>query len=108
MLDAHGNGWINSEEIELDYVPNEVLLVLKPLLVEIEIYQESLNLSEFINSSFALLESLTTQSRNIILNFDASRKPVQESPSFQPLISDRTKQLASKANQRKGGGSTML
>jgi len=74
MLDANANGSINAEEIELDYTPNDVLLVLKPLLIEMESYQESLDMEEFINSSLNLLETVTTDQRNLILNFDAPRK----------------------------------
>jgi len=36
MLDTNGNGWISADEIDLDLVPSDILIVLKPLLMEIE------------------------------------------------------------------------
>ncbi len=56
LFDAQNNGRISAEEIDLDAVPAEVLLVFKPLLVEMETYQEHLDQEEFIESSMALLQ----------------------------------------------------
>jgi len=59
LLDFNGNGYISAEEIELDQLPSNILLILKPLLVELEQYEEKLNLDEFINSSLLLIEVST-------------------------------------------------
>ena len=57
-LDANGNGKISADEIELDLVSAEILVIFKPLLVEMETFNEDLDKEEFIESGMTLLEKL--------------------------------------------------
>lgn len=68
MLDENGNERISAEEINLDIIPAEVLIVLKPLLVEMENFNEDLDREEFIDSCLALFEKLDINQRNTIIN----------------------------------------
>ena len=68
MLDANGNGKISADEINLDVIPTEVLVLLKPLLVEMENFDEDLDREEFIDSSFALFEKIDINQKNIVIN----------------------------------------
>lgn len=43
LFDSQDRGSISAEEIDLDSVPPEVLLVFKPLLIEMEAYRERLD-----------------------------------------------------------------
>ena len=43
LFDKKGSGYISADSIDLNAVPAEVLLVFKPLLIEMETYQESLD-----------------------------------------------------------------
>ena len=57
-FDANGNGRLTADEINLDNVSAEILIIFKPLLVEMEIYNEDLDKEEFIESATSLLETL--------------------------------------------------
>ena len=43
LFDKKGTGYISADSIDLNAVPAEVLLVFKPLLIEMETYEESLD-----------------------------------------------------------------
>ena len=69
QFDTNGNGKISADEINLDLVSAELLLIFKPLLVEMESYGEDLDKEEFIESSMALMEKIDINSRNAVLNY---------------------------------------
>ena len=64
LFDANSNGKISADEINLDLVSPELLIIFKPLLVEMENFGEDLDREEFIQSSLALLERVDINSRN--------------------------------------------
>ena len=68
-MDTNGNGSISADEINLDIVTSEILLIIKPLLVEMESFDEDLDKEEFIESGMALFETLDISQRNQILNY---------------------------------------
>lgn len=45
--------------MSLERVPGNILVILKPLLVELETYNETLDEQEFVESGLALLETGT-------------------------------------------------
>jgi hypothetical protein len=47
----------------------EFIVMFKPLLLEMEMYDESLDREEFVESAIALLQGLTIHDRNLVLNF---------------------------------------
>ena len=47
----------------------ELLIIFKPLLVEMENFGEDLDREEFVESSLALLEKVDINSRNQVLNY---------------------------------------
>jgi hypothetical protein len=59
-MDKNGNGKLNADEIALDDISSEVLVVLKPLLLELEEYQEELDCEEFVDSGMAMLAGATS------------------------------------------------
>ena len=67
LFDANGNGRISADEIELDLVSAEILVVFKPLLVEMETFDEDLDREEFIESAITLLDKLDINTRNVVL-----------------------------------------
>jgi len=73
LFDKKGTGYISADAIDLNAVPAEVLLVFKPLLIEMETYQESLDQEEFVESATVLLKSLPISSKNLILDFGRRR-----------------------------------
>lgn len=80
-------------------MPAEILLILKPLLIEMEQFREDLDVDEFIESSLALLKTVSIDSRNLILNFN--RRPVQvEKHKFRPEISQISRELAEHFRQK--------
>ena len=93
LFDSENKGVISAEQIDLDSVPAEVLLVFKPLLIEMETYQEQLDQEEFIESSEALLKAATNEERLTILNFGRRQKPVEQY-SFQPKLTNKTNEIA--------------
>ena len=64
LLDKDNNGYISSNEINLDFVPVDILVIFKPLLVELETYDEELDQDEFIESALVLYNNLDINSKN--------------------------------------------
>lgn len=60
---------ITSDDISLDNVPMDIILIFKPLLLEMETFEESLDKDEFIESAISLLQRLTIKERNTIFKF---------------------------------------
>jgi hypothetical protein len=73
LFDSKKLGFISSDHIDLESVPAEILLIFKPLLVEMEEFNETLAHDEFVNSAIALLKTLPIHCRNLILNFDKKK-----------------------------------
>ena len=97
MFDANGNGKLSADEINLDFVSAEILEIFKPLLVELETFNEELDKDEFVESALALLETLDIQSRNTVLNFGRKvpkSHVIFETNKFHPQISKRSHYLA--------------
>jgi Ca2+-binding EF-hand superfamily protein len=59
-MDKNGNGKLNADEISLDDLSSEVLVVLKPILLELEEYQEELDCEEFVESVMAMLANASS------------------------------------------------
>ena len=59
-MDKNGNGKLNADEITLDDLSSEVLVILKPLLLELEEYEEELDCEEFIESAMQLLANASS------------------------------------------------
>jgi hypothetical protein len=59
----------------LDIVSTDILTVFKPILVEMENFDENLDRDEFIESSLALLDKLDINSRNIVLGYGKKTAP---------------------------------
>jgi hypothetical protein len=66
-FDKNKNGKISADEIDIENVPMELIIIFKPLLLEMEAYQESLDKDEFVESSLALVQV------SISLNFHIFR-----------------------------------
>lgn len=59
-MDKNENGKLNADEIALDDLSSEVLVILKPLLLELEEYQEELDCEEFVESAMVLLANASS------------------------------------------------
>ena len=70
----------------------EILQIFKPLLVELETYDEDLDQEEFVQSGLALLEKLDINSRNTVVNFGKKipRSHFEVENRFHPQISKRS------------------
>ena len=77
LFDGQNRGYISAEQIDLDSVPPEVLLVFKPLLIEMETYRERLDKEEFVASGIALLKSASIKDRNTILDCGKKKAKVE-------------------------------
>ena len=55
-FDKNQNGQITAETVDLESVPLDIVIIFRPLLMEIEAYNEKLDRDEFIESSLALLQ----------------------------------------------------
>lgn len=99
MFDANGNGKISADEIELDLVSAEILAIFKPLLVEMETFDEDLDKDEFIESSLTLLEKMDINRKNIVLSVGKNKIPkshahFEKENKFKPEISKKSQQIA--------------
>ena len=56
LFDKNKSGKISADEIDLDNIDVSLLIVFRPLLIEMENFCEELDLEEFIESSKALIE----------------------------------------------------
>jgi hypothetical protein len=52
----------------MNKVPDKLYTVLRPLIKEIEEFNETLDKDEFIESCINLLQTLTVAERNILIN----------------------------------------
>ena len=95
-FDADSNGYITAEEISIERISVEILGVFAPLLIEMENIQESLDLGEFIDSSFELYRTLTVTQKNLVLNYMPNEivQNMQKPQSFVPKIGKKSKKLA--------------
>tara|TARA_B110000285_G_C15087300_1_gene596943 strand:- start:1287 stop:1442 length:156 start_codon:yes stop_codon:yes gene_type:complete len=48
-------GRVTADDISLDNIPMDIILIFKPLLLEMETYDESLDKDEFVESAVSLL-----------------------------------------------------
>ena len=69
LFDLNGNGRISADEIDLDRVSADMLILFKPLLIEMENFSEDLDKDEFIESALALLEKSDITAKSKILNY---------------------------------------
>lgn len=106
LFDANGNGKISADEIELDLVSADILAIFKPLLVEMETFDEDLDKDEFIESSLTLLDKMDINIKNQVLSH--GRKTCAKSVSyferdnkFKPEISKMSKKLVHEDAKRK-------
>ena len=67
QFDKNQNGKISADEIDLEKVPMDLIVIFKPLLLEMEAYQESLDRDEFVESSMALIS--VSKTFLLIFNF---------------------------------------
>ena len=81
-------------------------MIFKPLLVEMETYNEDLDKDEFIDSAMSLLETLDINQRNTVLNFG---KKVPRNHAyfnidnrFKPDISKKSRKIADQKNMEMG------
>ena len=96
LLDGDKDGSITSEQINSEHLPPEILAIFKPLLAEMESFDESLNQSEFVESSTIMLQNCTINERNMILNFGNRKKERTPEYSFAPKVNNRSAILASR------------
>ena len=78
--------------------------IFKPLLCELETFDEELDKEEFIESSLALLEKQDISCRNAVLNF--GRKvpkcwiDFEPENVFHPKISEKSRKIAQQVNYK--------
>jgi hypothetical protein len=64
-----GHSEISKDNIELDKVQVKTLVVLQPLLSEMEQLDETLDVEEFVESCMMLLKTLNVSDRSELFNF---------------------------------------
>ena len=64
MFDSDHDNLISSKNIELSYLSAELLLIFKPLLSEMENFNETLDKEEFIDSAITLYNTLSVSDKN--------------------------------------------
>lgn len=94
LFDKGGTGRISANLINLDFIPIEVLVIFKPLLIELETYNEDLDQEEFIESSLVLYEKLDINSKNTIMSIGKKlpkcKTGVDAENRFKPQISKKS------------------
>ena len=68
-FDNDGNGFVSSDEINLDNVTAQILEIFTPLFVEMENLGEKLNKEDFIESALNLFKTLGPIEKSAILTF---------------------------------------
>ena len=74
LFDYMNKGRVTADDISLDDVPLDIIMIFKPLLLEMETYEESLDKEEFVESAISLLQRLTIKEKNTILKFGAQNE----------------------------------
>ena len=68
-FDNDNNGFISSDEINLDHVSAQILEIFAPLFVEMENLSEQLTKDDFCDSAYNLYQTLGPIDKSVILNF---------------------------------------
>lgn len=94
-----GHSEISKDNIELDKVQVKTLVVLQPLLSEMEQLDETLDVEEFVESCMMLLKTLNVSDRSELLNFRfpshklATGSYENENHTFAPQINPVSKAI---------------
>lgn len=99
-FEVDNKGFISASEVGLENVPAEVLLIFKPLLVEMETFEEQLDQQEFIESSLVLMQRCTVSERATVLNFGQKKKLATEQYPYAPSINRNSSRLATKIHKK--------
>ena len=77
-FDSDNNGYISSDEINLDNVTAQILEIFTPLFLEMENLGEQLNKEDFCDSAQNLYKTLGPIEKSVILNFKRDGKSLHE------------------------------
>jgi hypothetical protein len=94
QLDVNGDGLVSSEDLDLTCLDYDVMRVLNPLFVELQVGSLRLNQEQFAVKVEALVNQMTVQDRAVLLKRDSKVK-VEEN-EFKPYISELTELYAQK------------
>lgn len=81
-------GFINKETIYKSALPPEIKEILKPLLKELETYDEFLNFEDFYNAMEMLMKSISQAEKSVILQ-TKKKKTTTENFDFKPQTNTR-------------------
>lgn len=75
-LDQDRDGEISSNNIDLRCLGPSLLVAFRPLLDELEALHQPLDKDEFVDAGLRLYGTLPQSEKNLILNFDKSKKKI--------------------------------
>lgn len=77
-MDSDKDGLVSAANIDVHSLPDEVLLILAPLLYELEDLNAELSISEFTEAFNRLYASLSPTEKNKLLMYDVHAKWEEE------------------------------
>ncbi|KAL4481952.1 hypothetical protein ABPG74_008041 [Tetrahymena malaccensis] len=109
LLDSDKDGLISAQNISIQDLPDEILVIIAPLLYELEDMDAELTLLEFIDAFERLFKQLSLIDKNKLLLFDTYQKWQQEKiqfhqkdANFQPQINPQSEIIAQISRPERG------
>ena len=100
-FDNDNNGYISSDEINLDNVTAQILEIFTPLFVEMENLGEHLSQEDFCDSAYNLYKTLGPIEKSVILNFKRDgvslREKYRNRNSYVPKIDPNSEEIVNQS-----------
>ncbi|EAR82227.2 hypothetical protein TTHERM_01248860 (macronuclear) [Tetrahymena thermophila SB210] len=109
LLDSDKDGLISAQNISIQDLPDEILVIIAPLLYELEDMDAELTLLEFMDAFERLFKQLSLIDKNKLLLFDTYQKWQyekiqlhQKDANFQPQINPQSEIIAQISRPERG------
>jgi hypothetical protein len=98
MLDSNFDGLVSAQKIDISKLTPDLLEIMTPLFSEMEEMGQTLDISEFIEATKLLYNTLSVYEKNKLLaingRWEYNRENYKTAPSFEPQINKKSEQLA--------------
>lgn len=98
QLDSDGDGYISPQNIDIDHISNEVIELIKPILIEMDENNCMVDFEAFYLSTLHLMQTLSIAERDELFHSFKSkweeRKSKVEQFEHKPQINERSAKIA--------------
>ncbi|KAM3135477.1 hypothetical protein pb186bvf_012333 [Paramecium bursaria] len=96
LLDSDGDGIISSQNIKLENLEPDVLLILQPILLELESFDIYMNQATWVSKCLKYSESINLQDKNKLFINKQRIKTETDQSTFRPLLNQKSVSIIQK------------